>query len=109
MVWTSGPYRHYGYANTHIMSGIWCGLTFIVTGGFTLSPESPIILTFRKVMLILSMIFAIFLGFWGFLFGGISTNWLRTTQGFVGVFEGKVIGFLPNSVNPKLPISVKTL
>ena len=79
----------------HIHAGIWCGLVFIVTGSLTLCGD----LTFRKVMLIISIIFAIFLAFWAFVLALIHAGvdawnkeyshdrWLRVTQGFVGVIE----------------------
>jgi len=82
----------------HIGIGIWVGITFIITGGLTISQSN---VTFRKVMLIMSVIFAIFLSFWAFIAaivhlgidafgnrGGYShERWLRVTQGFCGLFE----------------------
>jgi len=94
----------------HIGIGIWCGISFIITGGLTISESN---VTFRKVMLNVSVIFAIFLSFWAFIVaiihavndsnkeslpedsldtngnrGGYShERWLRVTQGFCGLFE----------------------
>ena len=84
----------------HIGTGIWIGIAFIITGGLTLG-QSASTVTFRKVMLIISIIFAIFLSFWAFISAiihwGIDVfdddneyrhqRWLRVTQGFCGLFE----------------------
>ena len=85
-----------------IGAGIWCGLAFIIAGILTISPGSPTILPLRKVMLIISIIFAIFLAFWAFsgafIHAVIDTfdpfdeeynenRLLRVIQGFSAVFE----------------------
>merc|ERR1712008_306548 len=83
----------------YIGTGIWCGITFIGAGILTISSESPSVLTFRKVMVILSMVFAIFMAFWSFIasliHAGIDHFYdqyshersLRVTQGFCAIFE----------------------
>ena len=86
----------------YIGTGIWCGITFIIAGILVLSSESPSVLTFRKVMVILSMVFAIFLAFWAFsaslIHAGINLfrddhdragheRSLRVAQGFCAIFE----------------------
>ena len=88
----------------YIGTGIWCGITFIIAGFLVLSSESPSVLTFRKVMVILSMVFAIFMAFWSFtaslihagidLFRDQSSHnragherSLRVAQGFCAIFE----------------------
>ena len=85
-----------------IGAGIWCGLAFIIAGILTISPGSPTILPLRKVMLIISTIFAVFLAFWtfsgAFIHAVIDTfdpfddeynenRLLRVIQGFCAVFE----------------------
>ena len=85
-----------------IGAGIWCGMAFIIAGILTISPGSPTILPLRKVMLIISIIFAVFLAFWAFsgafIHAVIDTfdpfddeynenRWLRVIQGFCAVFE----------------------
>ena len=84
----------------HIGTGIWIGIAFIITGGLTIAKSASSV-TFRKVMLIISMIFAIFLSFWAFIAAIIHwgqdlwdddddyrhERWLRVTQGFCGLFE----------------------
>ena len=79
-----------------IGTGIWCGITFIIAGILVLSSESPSVLTFRKVMVILSMVFAIFMAFWAFIASLIHARiddqyshelGLRVTQGFCAIFE----------------------
>ena len=82
-----------------IGTGIWCGITFIIAGILVLSSESPSVLTYRKVMVILSMVFAIFLAFWSFtaslIHAGIDLfkdqysheRSFRVTQGFCAIFE----------------------
>ena len=85
-----------------IGAGIWCGMAFIIAGILTISPGSPTILPLRKVMLIISVIFAVFLAFWtfsgAFIHAVIDTfdpfddeynenRWLRVIQGFCAVFE----------------------
>ena len=87
----------------YIGTGIWCGIAFITTGFLVqLSSESPSVLTYRKVMVILSMVFAIFLAFWAFsaslIHAGINLfrddhdragheRSLRVAQGFCAIFE----------------------
>jgi len=84
----------------YIGTGIWCGIAFITTGFLVqLSSESPSVLTYRKVMVILSMVFAIFLAFWSFtaslIHAGIDLfkdqysheRSFRVTQGFCAIFE----------------------
>ena len=83
----------------YIGTGIWCGITFIIAGILVISSESPSVLTFRKVMLISSMVFAIFMAFWSFtaslIHAGIDIfkdqynheRSLRVTQGFCAIFE----------------------
>merc|ERR1712110_955524 len=80
----------------YIGTGIWCGITFIIAGILVLSSESPSVLTFRKVMVILSMVFAIFMAFWAFIASLIHARiddqyshelGLRVTQGFCAIFE----------------------
>ena len=85
-----------------IGAGIWCGLAFIIAGILTISPGSPTILPLRKVMLIISIIFAVFLAFWtfsgAFIHAVIDTfdpfddeynenRLLRVIQGFCAVFK----------------------
>ena len=85
-----------------IGAGIWCGMAFIIAGILTISPGSPTLLPLRKVMLIISIIFAVFLAFWAFsgaiIHAVIDTfdpfddeynenRWLRVIQGFCAVFE----------------------
>merc|ERR1712008_133869 len=72
---------------------------YIGAGILTISSESPSVLTFRKVMVILSMVFAIFMAFWSFIasliHAGIDHFYdqyshersLRVTQGFCAIFE----------------------
>ena len=77
-------------------------MTFIIAGILVISSESPSMLTFRKVMVILSMVFAIFLAFWAFsaslIHAGINLfrddhdragheRSLRVAQGFCAIFE----------------------
>jgi len=85
----------------YIGSGIWCGITFIIAGILVLSSESPSVFTFRKVMVILSMVFAIFMALWAFFASLIHAridaidendqysheHSLRVTQGFCAIFE----------------------
>ena len=83
----------------YIGTGIWSGITFIIAGILVISSESPSVLTFRKVMVILSMVFAIFMAFWSFIasliHAGIDHFYdqyshersLRVTQGFCAIFE----------------------
>ena len=83
----------------YIGTGIWCGTTFILAGILVISSESPSVLTFRKVMVILSIIFAIFMAFWSFIASLIHAGIdhfrdqynhersLRVTQGFCAIFE----------------------
>ena len=83
----------------YIGTGIWCGITFIIAGILVISSESPSVLTYRKVMVILSMVFAIFLAFWSFtaslIHAGIDLfkdqysheRSFRVTQGFCAIFE----------------------
>ena len=80
----------------YIGTGIWCGITFIGAGILVISSESP---TFRKVMVILSMVFAIFMAFTSFIASLIHAGKgyfynqyshersLRVTQGFCAIFE----------------------
>ena len=90
------------HGDGYIGTGIWCGITFIITGILVLSSESPSVLTYRKVMVILSMVFAIFLAFWAFsaslIHAGINLfrddhdragheRSLRVAQGFCAIFE----------------------
>ena len=87
------------YGDGYIGTGIWCGITFIGAGILVISSESPSVLTFRKVMVILSMVFAIFMAFWSFIasliHAGIDHFYdqyshersLRVTQGFCAIFE----------------------
>ena len=82
-----------------IGAGIWCGIAFVIAGALTISPGYSSIVTFRKVMLIVSIIFASFFAFWAFIqafvhaivdtFDGEynENRWLRVTQGFCAVFE----------------------
>ena len=86
-----------------IGTGIWCGVTFIIAGILVLSSESPSVLTYRKQMVILSMVFAIFMAFWSFSASLIHAGFdlfrdqyshesshersLRVTQGFCAIFE----------------------
>ena len=72
-------------------------MTFIIAGILVISSESPSMLTFRKVMVILSMVFAIVMFFWEFFvqvlihagidyISSLERN-LRVTQGFCAIFE----------------------
>ena len=92
---------HYRNNGWQIGSGIWCGIPFVIAGGLTLSPGSSSITTLRKVMLIISIIFAAFFTFWAFIGATIhaffdawnnnnqyrENRWLRVTQGFCALFE----------------------
>ena len=94
---------HLYYGDSYIGTGIWCGVTFIIAGILVLSSESPSVLTYRKQMVILSMVFAIFMAFWSFsaslIHAGIDLfrvqyshessheRSLRVTQGFCAIFE----------------------
>ena len=92
---------HYRKIGWQIGSGIWCGIPFVIAGGLTLSPGSSSITTLRKVMLIISIIFAAFFTFWAFIGATIhaffdawnnnnqyrENRWLRVTQGFCALFE----------------------
>ena len=91
-------YRSYGW---QIGSGIWCGIAFVIAGGLTMSPGSTSVTTLRKVMLIISIIFASFFTFYAFIaatihaFADVWNNnnqysenrGLRVTQGFCAIFE----------------------
>ena len=93
---------HYKNNGVQIGAGIWCGMAFIIAGILTISPGSPTVLPLRKVMLIISIIFAVFLAFWtfsgAFIHAVIDTfdpfddeyndnRRLRVIQGFCAVFE----------------------
>ena len=94
-------YLYDGDDYVYIGTGIWCGMTFIIAGILVLSSESPSVLTFRKVMVILSMVFAIFMAVWAFIASLIHAridaidendqysheHSLRVTQGFCAIFE----------------------
>ena len=92
---------HYRNNGWQIGSGIWCGIPFVIAGGLTLSPGSSSVTTLRKVMLIISIIFASFFTFYAFIAATIhafadawnnnnqysENRWLRVTQGFCAIFE----------------------
>ena len=90
---------HFENNGLQIGAGIWCGIAFVIAGALTISPGSSSTVTFRKVMLIVSIIFASFFAFWAFIhaffhaidfFYGNEYNenlWLRLTQGFCAGFE----------------------
>ena len=72
-------------------------MTFIIAGILVISSESPSMLTFRKVMVILSIVFAVFMFFGAFIvqvlihagidyISSLERN-LRVTQGFCAIFE----------------------
>ena len=86
----------------HIGAGIWCGIAFVIAGVLTIFPGSSSVLTLCKVMLIVSIMFALFFAFWAFIgaFPALFLNvnidvdndynknrWLRITQGFCAIFE----------------------
>ena len=92
---------HYRNNGWQIGSGIWCGIAFVIAGGLTMSPGSSSVTTLRKVMLIISIIFASFFTFYAFIAATIHAfgDWwndnnqysenrgLRVTQGFCAIFE----------------------
>ena len=92
---------HYRNNGWQIGSGIWCGIAFVIAGGLTMSPGSSSVTTLRKVMLIISIIFASFFTFYAFIAATIHgfNDWLndnnqysenrglRITQGFCAIFE----------------------
>ena len=86
----------------HIGAGIWCGILFVIAGVLTIFSGSSSLSTLRRVMLVLSIIFALFFAFWTFIgaFPALFLNasidvendynknrWLRVTQGFCAIFE----------------------
>jgi hypothetical protein len=82
-----------------IGAGIWCGIAFVIAGVLTIFPGSTSVITLRKVMLIVSIIFASFFAFWAFIGAFLhaiidafdndynENRWLRVTQGFCAIFE----------------------
>ena len=90
---------HFENNGVQIGAGIWCGFAYVIAGVLTMVPGSSSVLPLRKVMLIVSIIFASFLAFWAF-FGAFvhaiidafdneynENRWLRVTQGFCAIFE----------------------
>ena len=90
---------HFENNGVQIGAGIWCGFAYVIAGVLTIVPGSSSVLPLRKVMLIVSIIFASFLAFWAF-FGAFvhaiidafdndynENRWLRVTQGFCAIFE----------------------
>ena len=96
----SGQFGKLSYG-WQIGSGIWCGIPFVIAGGLTMTPGSSSVTTLRKVMLIISIIFASFFTFYAFIaatihaFADVWNNnnqysenrGLRVTQGFCAIFE----------------------
>ena len=90
---------HFKNNGVQIGAGIWCGFAFVIAGVLTMVPGSSSVLPFRKVMLIVSIIFASFLAFWAFIGAFVhaiidafdneynENRWLRVTQGFCAIFE----------------------
>ena len=93
---------HFENNGVQIGAGIWCGFAYVIAGVLTMVPGSSSVLPLRKVMLIVSIIFASFFAFWAFIgaFPALFLNanidvdndynknrWLRVTQGFCAIFE----------------------
>ena len=90
---------HFENNGVQIGAGIWCGIAFVIAGALTMSPGSSSTVTFRKVMLIVSIIFASFFAFWAFIQAFVhaivdafdneynENRYLRVTQGFCAGFE----------------------
>ena len=92
---------HFENNGLQIGAGIWCGIAFVIAGALTISPGSSSTVTFRKVMLIVSIIFASFFAFWAFIHAFLhfivyalsdddeynEQRWLRVIQGFCAGFE----------------------